>query len=95
MTYAPGEEADEKLHAAHHAKLVQGIRFHVSPFSSAEACYPMWNLVANRQAGERLHAAYHAKLVQGIWVDVSPLSLAEECLLSAHSACKLMHCFPL
>ena len=30
MTYAPGEEADEKLHAAHHAKLVQGIRFHVS-----------------------------------------------------------------
>ena len=30
MTYAPGDEADEKLHAAHHAKLEQGIRFHVS-----------------------------------------------------------------
>lgn len=29
MTYAPGEEADEKLHAAYHAKLVQGIRFYV------------------------------------------------------------------
>ena len=37
MTYAPGEEADEKLHAAHHAKLVQGIRFHVS-HSPACAC---------------------------------------------------------
>ena len=35
MTYAPGEEADEKLHAAHHAKLVQGIRFHVSSCSIA------------------------------------------------------------
>lgn len=38
MTYAPGEEADEKLHAAHHAKLVQGIRFSVSTDSS-HTCY--------------------------------------------------------
>ena len=31
MTYCPGEEADEELHAAHHAKLIKGIRFYVSP----------------------------------------------------------------
>ena len=29
MTYAPGDEKDEKLHAAHHQSLVQGIRFQV------------------------------------------------------------------
>jgi hypothetical protein len=27
MTYAPGAAEDERLHAAHHQTLVQGIRF--------------------------------------------------------------------
>ena len=29
MTYAPGEETDERLHTAYHQSLVQGIRFQV------------------------------------------------------------------
>ena len=46
MTYAPGEEVDEKLHAAHHAKLVQGIRFQVGtdvqfPYEASMRT-PMW-----------------------------------------------------
>ena len=30
MTYAPGEETDEKLHTAYHQSLVHGVRFQVS-----------------------------------------------------------------